>query len=66
MKKPTYTEEQIKFELKKPQVGPRIGDVSIKMGISEATFYKCHIQTYLAVRAVFHGSRSRSRFTDPS
>lgn len=39
MKKTRYTEEQIAFALKQAETGTRVGEVSRKMGISEATFY---------------------------
>ena len=39
MKKTRNTEEQIAFALKQAETGTRVGEVSRKMGISEATFY---------------------------
>lgn len=39
MKKTRYTEEQIAFALKQAETCTRVGEVSRKMGISEAAFY---------------------------
>ena len=40
MKKSRFTEEQITFALKQAETGTRIDEISLKMGISDATFYK--------------------------
>lgn len=39
MKKTRYTEEQTAIALKEAETGTRVGEVSRKMGISEAIFY---------------------------
>ncbi len=40
MKKSAFTEEQIAFALKQAESGVPVGEVTRKMGISEATFYR--------------------------
>ena len=40
MKKSRFTDEQIAFALKQAETGTRIDEICLKMGISDATFYK--------------------------
>ncbi len=40
MKTSRFTEEQIAFAIKQPELGTKVGEISRKMGISGATFYK--------------------------
>ena len=42
MKKSRYTEEQIAFALKQQEVGTPVEEICRKLGISDATFYKCN------------------------
>ena len=41
MKKSRFTDEQIAFALKQAETGTRIDEICFKMGICDATFYKC-------------------------
>jgi putative transposase len=41
MKKLKYTEEQIAFALRQEEAGTPVADILRKMGVSEATFYRC-------------------------
>ena len=41
MKTSRLTEEQIAFVIKQHELGPRVKEICRKLGISDATFYKC-------------------------
>jgi putative transposase len=43
MKKSKFTEQQIAFALQHAESGTQVGEVCRKMGISEATFYRCSV-----------------------
>lgn len=41
MKRSRFTEEQIAYALKPAELGTKFDEMCRKMGISDATFYKC-------------------------
>ena len=43
MKTSRFTGEHIEFAIKQHELGTRVEEICRKMGISDATFYKCDL-----------------------